>query len=93
MIKITGNDIKRGGVKLGWIEGNDIRDHLGQKLGYFSSNDIYRANGAKVGFIDGNNLYIVNGPSIRLDDLRERHVNGGNVSDLIRAAVMILVGD
>lgn len=93
MVKIIGNDIKRGTIKVGWIEDNDIRDHLNKKLGYFSANDIYHANGIKAGFIEGNNLYIINGPTVRVDDIRERHVAGGAISDLARAAVMILLGD
>lgn len=93
MIKVIGNDLKRAGVKIGWIEGNDIRDHENRKLGYFESDDVRRADGVKVGYIQGNNLYIINGPTIRVDDIRERHVMGGGISDVARAAVMILIGD
>ena len=93
MLKIIGNDIRRGTAKIGWIEDNDIRDHTNKKIGYFSANDIYKANGVKIGFIEGNNLYIANGPTLRVDDVRERHVVGGSIPDLARAAAMILFGD
>lgn len=93
MIKVIGNDLRRAGIKVGWIEGNDIRDHLNKKLGYFEGNDIRRVNGIKVGFMEGNNFYTINGPTIRIDDIRERHVVGGGISDLARAAIMILIGD
>ena len=94
MLKIIGNDIKRGGVKLGWIDGNDIRNHEGKKLGYFTSNDVYRADGVKIGFTQGNELYFVNsGRKVHLDDLRQKFVVGGSFSDLARAAVLILIGD
>ena len=93
MLKITGNDVRRGGVKIGWIEGNDIKDENGKKLGYFTGNDIYKVNGAKLGFTSGNDLYFTSGRSIRLDDIRTKYVVGGGISDLARAAVLMLIGD
>ena len=36
MVKIIGNDIWRGGEKIGWIEGDYVRDRDGKKLGLFS---------------------------------------------------------
>ncbi len=93
MLKITGNDIRRGGVKVGWVEGNDIKNHEGRKLGYFTDNDIYRADGVKIGFTQGNNLYFNSGRTIHLDDLRQQHVVGGTMPDLMRAAILMLIGD
>ena len=34
MIKIEGNDIRRGGEKIGWIEENDMFNEDGKKVGY-----------------------------------------------------------
>jgi len=93
MLKITGNDIRRGGVKIGWVDGNDIKNEEGRKLGYFTSNDIYRADGTKIGFTQGNNLCFNSGRTVRLDDIREKHVVGGGMSDLARSAVLMLIGD
>lgn len=93
MIKISGNDIWRGGQKIGWIEGNDIYSSGAGKVGYFQSNDIYRRDGTKVGYIEGNKLYsTTDGRSFRLDDIRNK-IRGGSVSDLTRAAIRLLIGE
>jgi len=92
MLKITGNDIRRGGVKIGWVDGNDVRDEEGKKLGYFTSNDIYRADGKKLGFVIGNDLHFTSGRTIRLDDVKDKYVVGGGISNLARCAVLILIG-
>jgi hypothetical protein len=93
MLKIINNrDITRGGVRIGWVEGNDIRDHENKKLGYFTSNDIYKANGIKAGFIQGNNLYFTTGRTVRLDDLN-KEVMGGSLPNLARAAILVIIGD
>jgi 4-fold beta-flower domain-containing protein len=92
MIKIIGNDITRGGVKIGWVESTNIRDQSGRKLGYFSSNDIYRADGKKMGYIEGNTLYFSSGKTVSMDKVK-REVSGGSIPNLARAAVKIIIGD
>lgn len=93
MIKISGNDIRRGGEKIGWIQGNDVYNHRGEKAGYFTSNDIYGYDGIKVGYVEGNHIYSTKGGSpIRLDENR-RQISGGSASDLTRAAVRLLLGE
>lgn len=92
MIKIVGNDIMRGGAKIGWIEGNDIYNEDGGKVGYFSSNDIYDAGNRKLGYTEGNYLHTADGHKIELDDIR-KGIAGGSLSDLARAAVRLLLGD
>lgn len=92
MITIIGNDIKRAGTKIGWLEGNDVLDENGRKLGYYSSNDIYNASGRRIGYTEGAFLVTIDGQKFPLDDIRE-HVNGGSISDLTRAAILLLIGD
>ncbi|MBU4348228.1 hypothetical protein KJ671_01835 [Patescibacteria group bacterium] len=92
MIKIIGNDITRGGVKIGWVESSNIRDNSGRKLGYFSSNDIYRIDGKKMGYIERNTLYLSSGKTIGMDKIK-KEVSGGNITNLARAAVKIIIGD
>jgi hypothetical protein len=92
MIKIYGNDIWRGGQKIGWIVGNDVYNARGDKTGYFQSNDIYRRDGMKIGYIEGNILYsTTDGKSFRLDEIRNT-IRGGSISDLARAAIRLLIG-
>lgn len=92
MIKIIGNDITRGGEKIGWIEGNDIYDENGTKLGYFMNEDIYSAQGTKLGYIARNSLHANDGETLDLDNMR-REITGGSYPDLTRAAIYLLLGD
>lgn len=93
MIKIVGNDITRGGEKIGWIEGNDIYDHNGHKLGYASGNNIYNHGGQKLGYLEGDHLKGEDGSTnIHLEENR-RVVTGGSHSDLTRGAIRILLGE
>ncbi len=96
MIKIVGNDLWRGGEKIGWIEGNDVYSTAvaanGGKVGYYRGNDVHRADGTKIGWIDGNYLRSIDGLSIQLQENRSR-ISGGAVSDIARCAVRLLMGD
>ncbi len=93
MIKIAGNDITRGGQKLGYLRENDVYDAHGKKLGYYQENDIYDASGRKLGYLEGNYLKDASGDNV--DSLTEvrRDIQGGTISDLERAAIRLLVGD
>jgi hypothetical protein len=88
MIKISGNDILRGGEKLGWLEGNDIYGEDGGKLGYYSGDDIYNSAGVKIGYLEGMHLKTTSGRTVLIEELR-RHIFG-TVSDIARAAVYLL---
>ena len=92
MIKIVGNDIMRGGEKIGLIEGNDIVDENGNKLGYFTGNSIFAVDGRRLGSLAGNVLKTVTGGKFDIDDNR-RVVTGGTVSDLARVAIRLLLGE
>ncbi|MDO8537144.1 MAG: hypothetical protein Q7R94_02775 [bacterium] len=92
MIKVVGNDIWRSAEKLGWFSENDIYEKNGKKLGYFEDNDIYDSVGKKLGYIEGDFIRTMDGRSIRLEDNR-RHIVGGTISDLERAAIRLLIGD
>jgi hypothetical protein len=92
MLKIRGNDILRGGEKIGWLEGNDVRSHEGHKLGYFSGNDIYNAAGRKVAYVEGNHLFVVSGSEkIPLESV-DGSVEGAGFSELEKSAVYVLLG-
>lgn len=94
MIKIVGNDLMRSGTKIGWIEGNDILEHDGKKLGYFSGNKVYDVDGKVLGYIEGNLIKTpgMSGSGIRVDE-NHIEISGGELSDIGRAAVRLLLGD
>jgi sporulation protein YlmC with PRC-barrel domain len=92
MLKIVGNDVHRGTEKIGYLEGNDVYNHVGRKVGYFSGNDIFDMAGKKVGYILNNRIHTASGESISVSENRS-HVSGGTYSDLHRAAIRLLLGD
>ncbi|GHT22895.1 hypothetical protein AGMMS4957_13710 [Bacteroidia bacterium] len=59
-------DIKNiSGSRVGFVEGDNIKDNYGNKIGYVDGNQIRDAYGQKVGYIDGEN-YIMNTSGNRL---------------------------
>lgn len=94
MIKIIGNDIKRDGEKMGWIEGNDVRDMSNRKLGYVIGDDICRgSDGFKVAFIEGAYIICSSGKKISVTENNQKHVTGGSASNEMRAAIRLFFGD
>jgi len=92
---MVGNDILRGGKKIGWLRGNDIYDWNGKKLGYYhdSIGDVFSASGRKIAYLRGNYLETSDGyTKVRLDEVH-REVSGGGISEIARAAIRILLGD
>jgi hypothetical protein len=95
MITIQDNDhLWRAGKKIGHISGNDVYDYSGKKIGYFEDNDIYSSVTAKrLAYIRGNEVYSIdNTMEFRLDE-NHKHVVGGVLSDIARAAARVLLGD
>jgi len=92
LMKIYDNKIWRDGEKIGWIDGNHIRNHDDQKLGYFQDNFIYNMEGRKVAYILENELKFENGnESIQLE-----HINSeieGTAPLLEKCAVHVLMED
>lgn len=92
MIKLSDNDIFRGGEKIGFFSENDIFDKEGKKIGYYSSNDIYDESGRKQAYVEGNQIRLTEGGTISISENRQV-VQGGSASDLERAAIRVLLGD
>ena len=94
MVKLIGNDIWRSDKKIGWMEGNHVRDYTGKKLGYFEDKFVYNEDGHKVAYIQEDFLMPYGGSEsakIRLENVAE-DVTGGTISELARAAIYILLG-
>jgi hypothetical protein len=92
---MIGNDIWRFGKKIGWIEGDYVRDRDGNRLGYFQDHFIFNADGDKV-------AYIEDGYLISQDPREEfrmalnhvaKEVEGGILSDIARCAIYVLLVD
>lgn len=93
MITVNGREFFRGGTKIGYIGDNHIFDHSGEKIGFCSSDHIYDEDGHKVAYIEGDYIYLSNSSrKIRLED-NEKNVEGGNLSNIERATVRVLLGD
>jgi hypothetical protein len=95
MIKIVGNEIWRGGEKIGWIEDAvHVRAHDGTKMGHFEDKFIYDKEGKKAAYIEGDFLFAEGGNAetkIPLDKVAEDIV-GGVIPDGVRAAIYVLLG-
>ena len=91
MIQIEKNEIKRDGIKIGYIQGDHIFDHTGKKLAYFSSTEAFDESGKKIAKIDGEYVYFLkNNTKVRIED-NNKLVNGV-VSDICRAAIRLTLG-
>lgn len=91
MIQVEGHKFTRDGEQIGWHEGSQVYDKNGRHVGYFEEESVYDRNGHKLGYIQGDYLHAKNDDKIELSQLRE-HVHGGELSDLARGAVQILLG-
>ena len=93
MLKIIGNDVWRSGEKVGWIEGDYIKDRDGKKLGYFQDKFVYDVNARKIAFIEEDYLVSQGSGSeakINLDKVAEE-VEGGVLSEIGKCAVYVLL--
>ena len=94
MVKLIGNDIYRGGQKIGWLEGNHVRDRAGNRVGYFEENFVYNKDGHKIAYLEGDFFMPYGGSSaskVRLEQIAE-DVTGGVIPEIARAAIYILLG-
>ena len=93
MVKIIGNDVWRGGEKIGFIEGNYIRTHDGKRIGYFEGNFVYNEGGTKTAYIEEDHLVSYGGNSrIPLDKVNES-IEGGVLPEIGKCAVYVLLGN
>ena len=91
MIQIIGNDIKRAGVKIGWIESTHIFDRTGKKVAYFSATEAFGVDGTKIAYIAGDYIiYPKNNTKVRIED--NNKLISGVVSDICRAAIRLVLG-
>ncbi len=93
MLKITGNDIWRSGQRVGWVEGNYIRDHNGKKLGYFEENFVRGMDGHKLAYVEGDYLYSESssGAKVSLDKINES-IEGSMLPEVGKCAVYMFIG-
>ncbi|OGY99566.1 MAG: hypothetical protein A2945_02890 [Candidatus Liptonbacteria bacterium RIFCSPLOWO2_01_FULL_52_25] len=91
MIKINGNDIMRSGKKIGWIDGNDIRDYEGQKVGWFEDNDIYNVGGRKIGYVENGYLNASDGGTKVPFEKINREITGGVLTEVQKCAIYMLL--
>lgn len=91
MIQVDKNDIKRDGVKIGYVSGNHIFDRAGKKLALFTQTEVFDESGAKVAKINGEYVYFLkNNTKVHIED--DNKEVGGVVSDACRAAIRLMLG-
>ena len=94
MIKTSGNDIFRNGIKIGWIMNNHIFDHNGKKLGYFTSdNKVFDENIKKLAHLEGEFVYYPDTTKkVRLEDVISG-IESPSLSNIQRIAIRIFFGN
>ncbi len=95
MIKIEGNDLRRGGEKIGWIEDRHVHARDGKKLGYFDNKYVYDAMGRKLAYVEGDHLVSYGGggeSKVHLEKVSEA-VEGGVMPGIEKCAVYVLLGE
>jgi hypothetical protein len=91
-MKIFDNKIWRDGEKIGWLDGEHVRNHEDQKLGYFQNGIIYNEAGHKVAYIFENELKLQDGgASIQLEHIN--HEIEGTAPMIEKCAVHVLMED
>jgi hypothetical protein len=91
-MKIFDDKIWHDGQKIGWIDGEHIRDLSNAKLGYFQNDFVYNEAGHKVAYIHENELMFENGNA----PVSLEHINAeieGTASLLTKCAVHVLMED
>jgi len=89
MPHVIDNKVWHNGQRIGWIDGEHIRDEENNKLGYFESGFVYNASGYKVAYIKENELYYENGRSpSSLEHINEEVE--GNIPMLTKCAIKVL---
>lgn len=92
MIKIVGNDLYRGGEKIGWLDGRYVRAHDGAKMGYFDNSRVYDENGNKLAYVEGDYLYSYSsGEKVSLNKVA-KEVEGGIAPGIEKCAVYTIFG-
>jgi hypothetical protein len=89
-MKIIDHKIYHDGQKMGWIDGEHVRDGSNAKLGYFQNGCIYNETGQKIAYIHENDLMFENGQSA----IPLEHINGqieGTDPLLVKCAVHVLM--
>lgn len=96
MIKLNGNEIWRGGEKIGWLDGHHICDRGGKRLGYFEDKFVFHEDGHKLAVIQEDFLVPYGAADTDMDKVRlgkiAEDVTGGVIPELARAAIYILLG-
>jgi hypothetical protein len=90
MVQVEKNEIKRDGIKIGYIDGDHIFDRNGKKLAYFSSDEVLDESGKRVAHIEGEYVYFSkSNTKVRIED--NNKLVAGVVSDACRAAIRLML--
>jgi len=96
MVNIAGNEIRRDGDIIGYIDGNYIRDNENNRLGYFDENQnyVYDQNANPIAYIDGGYLYSYASRSSYVDlDKINAGISGGVLPEIGKCAIYEFLGE
>jgi len=93
MIKVDGHTFLRSGEKIGFIDGDYIKNHDGDKVGYCRDEHVFDMAGHKLAYIEDDRIcFRDSSRKIRVEDNNDDIV-GGDLSNLQKAAVRVLLGE
>lgn len=93
MIKVIGQNLWRGGLKIGFVGGEYIIDHSGEKVGFYSGEFVFDKTGRKLARIEGDYIFfLTSSDKMRIEE-NNKDVVGGNLTNIQRAAARILLGE
>ena len=89
MPHVIDGKVWHNGQKIGWIDGEHVRDMANKKLGYFQNGFVYNESGHKEAYIEENELHYENGRTAS----NIEHINEeieGNIPILEKCAIKVL---
>jgi len=93
MLKVSGNEVLRDSVVVGYIDGIYIKGRDYKNIGYFQDNYIYDALGKKLAYINGDYLYDYANPKSYTDlgKVKKAFKDDG-LPEIARSAIYQLIG-
>ena len=93
MIKVSGHEFHRGGVQIGFISDEWIKDRHGDRIGYYLDTRIFDKSGHKLAYLQNDYIHFTDSSKkIRIED-NNQEVVGGDLNNIQRAAARVLFGE
>lgn len=93
MITLYDDEVLRGNVKVGYLEGRRFYNMHNEEVGYYENDRIYKWNGTEIGYLEDDKIHFWDGVVFEWVEDNRRNVNRGDYSGLCCAAAALLFRD